>query len=141
MGLVWDETFVLGIDEIDLQHRSIVEHFTKFSEAVQDGSAKEVLADLADFLVEYAQMHFATEETYMQKYNYPRIDEQRHEHEEFTLDALELRKRIEEEGASRELSIALTGRMVRWVIQHIRKHDRDMVNFVKERMAEELKAV
>jgi len=137
MGLVWDSTFVLGIDEIDQQHRSIVEHFTKFSEAVQDGSAKEVLADLADFLVEYGQMHFATEEAYMQKYDYPRIDEQRHEHEEFTLDALELRKRIEEEGASRELSIALNGRMVRWVIQHIRNHDRDLVNFIKARMAEE----
>jgi hemerythrin len=35
MGLVWDETFVLGIDEVDQQHRSIVEHFTKFSEAVR----------------------------------------------------------------------------------------------------------
>lgn len=38
-----------------------------------------------------------------------------------------MRKRIEEEGASRELSIALTGRMVRWVIQHIRNHDRDLL--------------
>jgi len=135
MGIVWDESFVLGIDEIDQQHRSIVEHFTSFSEAVQSGSAKDTLAEMAAFLVEYAQLHFATEERYMLQYEYPRIGEQRSEHESFTRDAHELQKRIEEEGASRELAIALTGKMVRWVIQHVRNHDREMVNFVKERMA------
>lgn len=134
MGLAWDESFVLGIDEIDQQHRSIVEHFTKFSEAVQDGSAKEILAEMANFLVGYAQLHFATEESYMVRYDYPRIEEQRSEHADFTRDAEELVKKIQEEGVSRELSLALAGKMIRWVIQHVRNHDRDMVNFVKERM-------
>jgi len=134
MAIAWDETFVLGIDEIDEQHRSIVEHFTKLSEAVQDGSAKEILAEMATFLVEYAQLHFETEERYMQKYDYPRIDEQRREHSDFTCDARELQRKINEEGASREMAVALTGKMVRWVIQHVRNHDRDMVAFVREQM-------
>jgi hemerythrin len=137
MGLVWDNTFLLGIDEIDQQHKSIVEHFTKFSEAVQDGSAKDVLAEMATFLVEYAQLHFATEERYMVRYDYPRIEEQRSEHADFTRDAEELVKKIQDDGASRELSLALTGKMVRWVIQHVRNHDRDMVMFVKDRMTQE----
>jgi len=135
MGIEWNETFVLGIDEIDQQHRSIVEHFTGFSQAVQDGCGREILAEMATFLADYAQLHFVTEERYMQMYDYPRIEEQRREHEEFTSDARELRNRIDEEGASRELAVALTGKMVRWVIQHIRNHDRDMADFVKERMA------
>lgn len=135
MGIEWNESFVLGIDEIDQQHRSIVEHFTSFSQAVQDGSGREILAEMATFLADYAQLHFVTEERYMQLYNYPRIEEQRREHEEFTHDARELLNRIDEEGASRELAVALTGKMVRWVIQHIRNHDRDMADFVKERMA------
>jgi hemerythrin len=136
MGLMWDESFVLGIDEIDEQHKSIVEHFTRFSEAVQDGSAKEVLAEMAAFLVEYAQLHFATEERYMQRYAYPRIAEQQREHADFTNDAEDLLKKIQEDGASRELAAALAGKMVRWVIQHIRNYDREMVNFVKEQMAQ-----
>lgn len=64
----------------------------------------------------------------------PSIDEQRREHEEFTTDASELHKRISEEGASREMALALTGKMVRWVIQHVRNHDRKMVTYVKEQM-------
>lgn len=134
MGISWDESFVLGIDEIDEQHRSIVEHFTKLSEAVQDGRAKEILADMAAFLAEYAQLHFATEERYMRKYDYPRIDEQRREHEEFTRDTIELQKKINAEGASREMALALTGKMVRWIIQHIRNHDRAMADYIRERI-------
>lgn len=137
MGLTWDESFVLGIDEIDEQHRTIVEQFSKFSAAVQDGSDKQVLAEMANFLVDYAKLHFATEERYMIKYDYLRIEEQRSEHAEFTRDAEDLLKKVRDEGASRELAVALTGKMVRWVIQHVRNHDRDMVTFVKRRMANE----
>jgi hemerythrin len=137
MGLIWDDTYVLGIEEIDQQHKSIVDSFENFSNAVQDGSAKEVLVEMAHFLVKYAELHFATEENYMKRYDYPRIEEQRREHGDFTRDAEELVIKIHEEGSSRELSLALTGKMVRWVIQHVRNHDRDMVNFVKERMARE----
>lgn len=130
MGIEWNESFILGIDEIDQQHRSIVENFTKLSTAVQEGKGTEVLADLADFLVDYAQLHFATEERFMVEYDYPRIDEQRREHEDFKRDSDELRKRIGEGGVSRELALEQTGRMVRWVINHVRNHDRDMVAYI-----------
>lgn len=134
MALFWDESFVLGIDEIDEQHRTIIEQFTSFSEAIQAGTAKDVLSETALFLVKYAGEHFATEERYMQKYEYTRIEEQRREHQDFTNDAEELVRKIADEGASRELAAALAGKMIRWVIQHIRNHDRDMVDYVKERM-------
>lgn len=135
MALQWDQSFVLGIDEIDQQHRTIVEQFASFSEAIQAGTAQTELSDMANFLVTYAQQHFATEEGYMERYEYPGIAEQRHEHLEFTADAHELLSRLEEDGASRELAVAMAGKLVRWVIQHVRNHDRVMVDFVKKRMA------
>jgi len=134
MAITWNESFVLGIDEIDLQHRSIVEHFEKFSVAIQEGGASDLLLDMATFLAGYAKEHFATEERYMLQYNYPRLAEQRKEHADFTHDAEELLKRIVLEGASREIAAELAGKMVRWVIQHIRNHDRDMVEYIKEHM-------
>lgn len=134
MALKWDNTFVLGIDEIDQQHKTIVEQFNLFSEAVQQGKEKENLPDMAEFLVKYARSHFVTEECYMQKYAYPKIDEQRREHTEFLHDAEELLAQLAKDGASREVAVALTGKMVRWVIQHVRNHDREMANFIKEKM-------
>lgn len=137
MAITWNESFVVGIDEIDQQHRSIVEQFEKFSTAIQEGYASELLLDMATFLAGYAKEHFATEERYMVQYHYPRIAEQRQEHAVFTADAEELLKRIVHEGASREIAAELAGKMVRWVIQHIRNHDHDMVQFVKESMKEQ----
>ena len=73
----------------------------------------------------------------MEKYNYPRIDEQRKVHADFTLDAEELLRRIVNEGSSRGIAANLAGKMVRWIIQHIRNHDQAMAQFVKECMNKE----
>ena len=135
MSIQWDDSLILGIEEIDNQHQSIVGHFSKLSEAAQSGAGKELIEEIAFFLIDYAQLHFATEDRYMVEYGYPRIDEQRREHEEFTRDAGEFKRRIEQEGASREVAIAVSGKLVRWIIHHIRNHDREMVSFIKERMA------
>jgi hemerythrin len=135
MSLQWDESLVLGFDEIDNQHRSIFEHFEKLSEAAEQGKSKEIIEEMAIFLFDYAQLHFATEDKIMAEYGYPKIEVQRHEHGDFTQDSNKLKKRIEQEGATREVAIEVTGKLLRWIIQHIRKHDMEMVAFIKESIA------
>lgn len=137
MALVWDETFILGIDEIDQQHKTIIEQFSRLSDAVQSGDSSEALAEMTRFLVEYATMHFATEEKYMQQYGYPDIEIQRNEHAEFTCDADMFMNKIDAEGASRKLGIEISGKMVKWLINHVRNHDRDMVDYVRGEMAKQ----
>lgn len=135
MSIQWDESLSLGIEEIDNQHKSIIEQFARLSEAVHSGVAKELIEELVFFLDEYAQVHFAAEEKYMVEYGYPRIDDQRREHGEFSRDAGEFKRRLKQEGSTHEIAIVVTGKMVRWIIQHIRNHDRDMAEFIKERAA------
>jgi hemerythrin len=135
MALQWDDSLILGIEEIDNQHKSIFKHFSRLSEAVQSGVSKELIEEIVFFIYEYAQVHFSAEERYMVEYGYPRIDEQCREHEEFSRDAVEFKNRLQQEGSINEIAIAVSGKMVRWIIQHIRNQDRDMVEFIKSRMA------
>lgn len=135
MPLRWDDSLVLGIDEIDNQHRSIFEHSEKLSEAAQQGTQQELVEELTTFLFEYAQMHFATEDRIMLEYKYPKIELQRSEHGEFTRDAKEFKNRIEKDGATREIAIEVSGKLIRWIYNHIRTHDREMVAYVRECMA------
>ena len=137
MSLKWDDSLTLGIDELDRQHKSLIESFQKLSESVQDGSSEEEVKKLTQFLFGYAQVHFATEDDYMVKYNYPNIDIQRTEHSQFTRDSNEFRQRIEQEGATRGLAIEITGKLIRWIIQHIRNHDREMYEYFKTRIEAE----
>lgn len=134
MALQWDETLLLGHEEIDGQHRSIFIQLENLSNAVQDGSPESILEELAGFLFEYTRVHFATEDRIMVEYDYPRLEEQRQEHDEFSRVATDLKTRIEREGISREMAIEMSGKLFRWVVQHIRNHDRDMVNYVKEQL-------
>ena len=131
MTLQWDDNLITGIDEIDAQHKSIVAHLTRLSDAVADDEAKEQLEELSAFLLDHARHHFAAEERYMLEYAYPKIEEQRREHGEFTRDIMELSERFEQEGASRELALVTTGKLVRWVIHHVRNHDRELGEFIR----------
>jgi hemerythrin len=134
MALQWDDTLQIGIEDLDLQHKSIVEQFVKLSEAAEKGEAKELLGELALFMVQYATDHFDNEESQMAKYNYPKLEEQRNEHAQFKRESIELAKKLEEEGTSREMAIVLTGRLARWIIQHIRNRDREAGEFINTQM-------
>ena len=135
MSLRWDETMVLGIEEIDDQHKTIIEKFTWLSEAFQTGNGVEQIEEMITFLDEYVQLHFPTEDKYMLKYAYPKIEEQRKEHGEFTREVRDLKNRIQQDGASRELAFAASGKLIRWIIQHISNHDREMVEYIATRIA------
>lgn len=132
MSVHWDESLILGFEEIDNQHKSIFDHFEKLSDAVQQGKSNEVIRELSDFLFDYARMHFATEDEIMVVYGYPKLDVQRHEHGEFSRDSIERKNRIEQEGATREVAIEAMGKLLRWIVRHIKQHDREMVAYVKE---------
>jgi hemerythrin len=140
MSLRWDETKILGIEEIDSQHKEIFTRFGTVSDAFQAGSGVAELTELIPFLEEYIRVHFPLEDTYMLKYSYPKTDEQRREHGEFTRDVRELHRCFQQEGLSHELAARTFGKLIRWLIQHTCGHDREMVTYILERMAAEQNA-
>ena len=139
MSIKWDESLVLGFDEIDSQHRSIFNSYGRLSEAVQLGKPDEIIEEMVNFYFEYLTVHFSAEEKIMDTHRYPKIDLQRQEHGAFIRDIDELKERIVREGATREVALETTGKLLRWLIQHIKKHDMDMVAYVRESVALERK--
>jgi|ERR1039457_3280764 hemerythrin-like metal-binding protein len=136
MALQWDESLAPGFEEIGSQHRSIFEQYEKLSEAVRHGTAAEIIEELASFLFEFTQMHFPCDDNTMVEYTYPKIEVPRFGHEEFTREVNQLKKRIEHEGATREVAIVVTGKLLMWILQNItRKHDKEMVAYVKNCIA------
>lgn len=133
MALHWDEDFRLGNEEIDGQHQELFSRFEGLSLACQEGHGNEVVGDLLRYLEEYVELHFACEERLMQQHQYTGLLEQQQLHEEFRKDVAQLRERFKVEGATRNLAMAIDGRLVRWLIQHISHIDRQMVDYLKLR--------
>ncbi len=136
MAIEWQEDLVLGIQEIDEQHQEMFRRFAAFSDACQEEQGREQLMELLSFMQLYAQNHFASEERLMAEYAYPGVDEQKLHHAQFKRDLEEFAEKVSAGGPTQELALSVKGKLIRWLIQHIRELDRQMVEFVKAGMAE-----
>jgi hemerythrin-like metal-binding protein len=87
-GPLWDASLATGIERIDRQHQLLMVALQRFEEAVQEGSALEIVNGTVKSLVRYADEHFTLEESYMAHIKYPRLPAHREDH-------ARLRNRIE----------------------------------------------
>ncbi|MBL0284595.1 MAG: hemerythrin family protein [Zoogloea sp.] len=97
--LIWNDSLMTGVPEIDEQHRILVHTFNEASEKLCGESAPEVLEAITQDLLSYALYHFETEELLMRDAGYESedgADARRHraEHRDFSTQVLGLRDRI-----------------------------------------------
>lgn len=131
MSIEWQDDLSLGIPELDEQHHEIFRRFAAFSEACQQEQGQEVLMELLSFMHLYATRHFASEEQLMAEYHYPGLEEQMLHHAQFQHDLEEFAEKVSAGGVNQELALSVKGKLIRWLILHIRDLDRRMVEFVK----------
>ena len=105
----WGAAYETGIPAIDCQHQSLIKALRCLHEAVSDGSVQAEAGVVLDFLEKYARIHFADEETLMQRAGFPDLSAHRAEHRGFQLRLHELRAHYQEDarGVSQESSLRL----------------------------------
>lgn len=72
----WSDISSVGINEIDDQHKELLNIFNELNETLGNEDRKAVI----DKLVKYTIIHFATEEIVMNISNYPDIEEHKKQH-------------------------------------------------------------
>jgi len=78
LPIQWSDDWNLGIEEIDKQHRSLIEHFNDMKRRQQSG-ADSFNGDLL-FMQNYIKTHFQTEERYMKEIGFPELESHVNEH-------------------------------------------------------------
>jgi len=128
--LVWQDDLDTGIEEIDNQHKRIVEMINHLYDAEQKGDNNEIREVLVD-LVDYTQSHFSFEETLMEDAGYRFSKAHKRVHELFIRRVAEYRMRFESgENIVQELRDTLS----RWLFNHIRNEDAAYTESVKANM-------
>jgi hemerythrin len=125
----WSDALSVGMDEIDEQHKSLVDLVNRYHSAVITGQDKDVLSSVLDELIDYTQIHFSLEEQLMQKGNYPDFKNHKKRHEELLEQVLAFRVRVAEgdEGVTNEL----WGFLRRWLTQHIQNSDLQYASYLR----------
>lgn len=125
----WEKSLSVGIKEIDEQHK----HFIGIVNSVYiniNKKGKEIIPiKELDDLIEYARIHFSTEENYFKKVGYPYSKEHMIEHEKLTLKVLRFSERA---ARGENVSLVLLEFLKDWLENHLKIHDKKYAKYFKE---------
>lgn len=115
--LDWSDHFSVKINEIDKQHRKLIEMINTLHEAMVARQGREAQKIIIAAMVDYAHSHFALEERYMRESAFHWYATHKLEHEAFTVKALELQKEVSNDGFV--LTLEILNFLKDWLKEHI----------------------
>ncbi|MDN5332108.1 MAG: hemerythrin [Tepidanaerobacteraceae bacterium] len=131
MAIKWTEDLSTGIELIDKQHKELFKRVNDLMDACTKGKGKEEVVKVIDFLSNYVVMHFGEEEKIMKAENYPGYDGHKTQHESFIKKFTEFKEKLEQTGPTVDLVVKMNGFLVDWLINHIKKTDRALGDYLK----------
>jgi hemerythrin-like metal-binding protein len=137
--IVWSNSLVTGIAEIDDQHRILVNSINEANTRLTSYVNAEALDEITRNLLSYALYHFDTEEQLMQEYNYAAEDASGihlKQHREFSTTVVAIRDGIKAgKLISREELLSFLNT---WLINHILNTDIKLAAHILARRASKL---
>ncbi|WLT30466.1 bacteriohemerythrin [Geothrix sp. PMB-07] len=131
MEVAWSSRYDTGIRVIDEQHQELFQLLERLRKVVQeDGSGAAMEALLAE-LVACSERHFATEEAYMARFNYPDLGQHVSEHATMLTSLHELLTKFREN--QQVMALMVPTFMEGWLKHHISDGDFGFVTFLKAR--------
>ena len=131
MAMEWTDDLSTGSAAIDDQHKELFKRVDALLEACGQGKGKAEVSQVIRFLDAYVVTHFSAEEQYMEKHNYPGFAKHKALHLEFTEQFGELKREFEKEGPGLYLVVRTNQMVLQWLLNHIRKVDRELGAFLK----------
>jgi hemerythrin len=128
---VWKESFNIGDDEIDEQHKLFLDYVNEcYNAACLDSQSQVTGATIYD-LKAYAATHFRFEENLMKENGYPDLDRHIKEHLFFEMQVAEI-EQVRAGGGKRSVD-SLLQFLKGWFLRHILEHDKKLAAFLKPR--------
>lgn len=126
-----DGSMQLGEQLFDEQNQELVTTFNNLSKACQDGEFSDLVFSLLKYLNRYVSEHLPYEEALMELFSYPRQHEHREQHARFKREIDAYTEMLAHYEPLEELVIRMYRTYFQWIINHVRKFDKDMIDYVK----------
>jgi len=130
--LVWDKTLSVQVQEIDEDHRRLVDLFNILVHSVVEGDAPDYIQAVMEELITCTVWHFRHEERLMLKYGYGGFEEHKSEHDELIESAKELQQKLLQE--DKPVSSEDIRFLEHWLTGHILGTDMDLGSYLCEVM-------
>jgi len=130
--LIWDNSLSVQVQEIDEDHRRLVDLFNILNRSVVEGDEPNYIEAVLEELLSCTIWHFKHEERLMLKYSYDGLLEHKAEHQELIESAKELQQKFLQEGKS--LSNEDVEFLELWLTGHILGTDMELGSYLGEIM-------
>jgi len=125
--ILWTEQFETGSEQLDQQHRMLIDHINLLEVQLQNPSPnreeRAFAVHLVDYLEAYANVHFKDEEKCMESHRCAAHAQNRREHERFRGFIHNYKTLCELEGFKLDLLKNLHELIRTWIQDHILKVD------------------
>lgn len=133
----WSNELSVGIEEIDAQHKVLVELLNQIHEAIQQRKGVEATGQIIERLGEYTRIHFAVEESLMRILHYPDYERHKEEHDQLIEQLNGFRTKLESGKGS--ISFELAHFLKVWLTKHIMETDKRYIpHFLEQGIRPEL---
>ena len=119
----WSDEYLIGIDEIDEQHKRFFGTAHQLYDDILNCEGEKSVAEAVEFLRNYANKHFQTEEAFMRKCEFPRLEEHKRLHVQFFESLDQLVEDLNVFGPSQHLADRALEIAQDWLIDHIADED------------------
>jgi len=116
--------------QIDNQHRELFQRLKDVMAMGGKAVTKQETDITLKLLSDYVKEHFEAEEDLQIKYNYPKYEWHKEQHNAFIDSYIKLKEEYDLNGASAEFSAQLNKSVVEWIIKHIRHADVELGKFL-----------
>lgn len=121
----WDESLSICVELVDEQHKMLIEKMNDINDAVEQALGAEKILKTLDFLIDYTDFHFSTEEKHMTANDYPGYGEHKKAHEEFKGMIDNLVDDFKDEGSTEALANSINTFLLNWLVKHIKAVDQE----------------
>ena len=128
--LKWKDSYSMGEDEIDKQHKGLFKLSNEIYHLVEKGvDDPETFIELFIALNDYSVEHFIYEEMYMQTQSYPSLKEHIVQHNEFSQKLKKLALGINKDSHIKDIGEFVTT----WLLQHVLNEDMKYKKFIESK--------
>lgn len=129
----WDDSLSVNVVLIDEQHKMLIQRLADLSDAFKRGVEQNKIMQTLEFMIDYTDFHFSAEEKVMEENDYPGLDEQKKQHEEFKVTLNNIVEDYKEEGTTTAIAESINVFLLNWLIKHIKGTDSKLDEFLTEK--------
>tara|TARA_B100000315_G_scaffold43957_1_gene38925 strand:+ start:4471 stop:4878 length:408 start_codon:yes stop_codon:yes gene_type:complete len=124
----WSDLYRVNIEELDQQHKQLLNIVNEFDEAVETKKEEETTKNILKNLLDYADMHFKKEEELMDQHGYPEIAEHKKQHDDLLEELFHIYKNFI--GSDRDAAFQTVFLLGDWLLNHTDIDDKKLAKYL-----------